>query len=96
MNVKDYLRKYGDEFKPDNGISRKKWEKQRYVRLKKEFINVKIDQFTVAFVECNLAHVSFDQIYESPNYKDHTRKTLALKLIKGQWKIIEEKTIKKY
>lgn len=88
-----YLSYYASGFNPPSGLSRKKWEQQRRVRLKKpRFIRVSIQSPNVKILSSNSALLSFKQNYQSDRFDDVTQKTLLLEKVNGSWQILKEFT----
>jgi hypothetical protein len=90
MDVNAYLDMYSSNFKPSKGLSITTWKKQRKKRLKKDFIKIDISNVLIKFTDCNKAKVTFDQKYESPGYKDQTKKLLLFEKIDSRWLIQKE------
>jgi hypothetical protein len=90
MDVNAYLDNYSSNFKPSKGLSLSAWKKQRKKRLKKEFIKIDISNISIEFTACKKAKVTFDQKYESPGYKDHTKKMLLFEKMDSRWLIQKE------
>jgi FimV-like protein len=90
-DVASYLSYYGDDFVPDHGKSRVKWEKVRKARLTKPGpIEVKIANLSVEMRGAGLATVRFTQRYRSANFHSADRKTLVLVNRDGRWFIRNE------
>ncbi|CAN2040807.1 hypothetical protein GMMP15_2020007 [Candidatus Magnetomoraceae bacterium gMMP-15] len=90
MNLDAYLSFYAQNFKPDNGLNRKTWEKQRHRRFKKDYIKIVITKPEINFETCTLAKVIFYQKYESNSFKDYTMKYLVFQKSGTHWRIIKE------
>lgn len=87
----DYLTFYAPGFRIPANMSRKAWERQRKQRLTKpRFIKITIESPEVLFLDNTHARLSFYQDYHSDKFRDKIRKTLLLKKINAQWRIIEE------
>lgn len=96
QDVDAYLLCYGQEFKPDNGLSREKWVEQRQIRLKKpKSIKVIVSDIKVVSEEGIRAEIMFKQSYQSDNYSDQVMKVLTLGLERGELVIVGERTISK-
>ena len=91
MNVDSYLSYYAKDFKPSEGISRKKWEKTRKKRLSKKYINIEISNPVITFKQPDLAIVKFKQIYKSNNYNSVDHKKIIMKKYLDYWYILSEK-----
>lgn len=93
QDVSQYLSFYSPAFKPPRGLTRKRWEQERNIRLKKpRFIRVQIQSPTVKMLSDNSALLSFKQNYQSDRFSDAIEKTLLLEKINGDWKISKEFT----
>jgi hypothetical protein len=90
MDLNAYLNMYSSNYKPSKGLSLSAWKKQRKKRLKKDFIKIDISNVSIEFTACKKAKVIFDQKYESPGYKDHTKKLLLFEKIDSRWLIQKE------
>lgn len=90
-NADGYLAYYAPAFRPQNGLSRGSWEKQRRLRLRKpRFIRVTILSPQVTILGENTARLNFEQKYESDSFDDAVHKIMLLEKINGQWQIIRE------
>jgi len=94
MKLNAYLDMYSPNFKPSKGLSYATWKKQRAKRLKKDFIKIGISNVSIDFTACNKAKVTFDQSYESPGYKDNTKKMILWEKIDSRWLIQKEGSVK--
>lgn len=94
MKLNAYLDMYSPNFKPSKGISFSTWKKQRAKRLKKDFIKIGISNVSIEFTACKKAKVTFDQRYESPGYKDNTKKMILFEKIDSRWLIQQEGSVK--
>ena len=89
-DLRHYLRYYAPDFKGD-GMDRKAWGKRKaYLNRTYKVIRVKADDIKVE-VNGAKATVVFKQTYRSDWHQDEGRKELRLVLIKGNWRILEEK-----
>jgi len=93
MNVDAYLGMYSPNYKPSKSLSLSAWKKQRKKRLKKDYIKINISNLSIEFTACKKAKITLDQDYESPGYKDHTKKMLLLEKIDSRWLIQKEGSI---
>ena len=90
QDVKRYLGFYSKNFKPDSGLSRRRWEQQRTLRIaNKQRIKVKVADIR-PLIKGKKATVSFRQSYRSESFGDTVRKTLTLEQGPSGWKIIRE------
>ncbi|MCP4042635.1 MAG: tetratricopeptide repeat protein [Gammaproteobacteria bacterium] len=88
-----YLSHYGENFRPQRGISRAAWESQRSRRLgTPSFIEIKIQDPEVRIKSRDSALVIFTQSYRSNIYSDRSRKLLSLIREDGSWKILREES----
>ena len=93
MDIESYLSMYALDFKPNQGLSKNAWEKQRRSRFNKKFIKVEPNDPNIVFVNCTLARVTFNQIYQSDSFSDNTRKLILFKKGDTGWRIIKEGAI---
>ena len=90
-NADLYLSAYGMEFLPADGAARDQWEQSRRTRLQQSsFIKVGVSDLKIVEHGPEHAQVSFDQHYESDAFSDDVRKTLIMKKVGADWKIVEE------
>lgn len=95
QEVDDYLSAYGPEFKPDDNLSRARWEAVRRNRLKRpEWIEVQLSDFDIDVVEDGRAVVQLAQEYRSNTFGDRTLKRFELVRYDGAWRIRSEETLK--
>ena len=88
-----YLSYYASNFNPPRGLSRKRWEKERRLRLKKpRFIRVSLKSPNVKMLSTSSALLSFMQDYQSDSFHDVVQKTLLLEKVNGSWRILKEFT----
>jgi len=86
-----YLSYYSTGFKPARGQSKKQWEKERRIRLKKpDFIRVSVQSPIVKMLSSKSALLSFKQDYQSDRFNDAVQKTLLLEKVDGSWQILKE------
>jgi len=90
-DVDAYLAAYGAEFAPADGSNRGQWEQSRRTRLQQSGF-IKVGLANMKMVEHGPEHalISFDQHYESDAFRDDVRKTLIMKKVGADWKIVEE------
>lgn len=94
-DLQGYLRHYSDKFVPAMGLNRAQWEALRKKRVNKQGdISAILSNIQTTRCENKLAEVSFSQEYGSTDYRDTVEKTLALELVDGQWKILQETVTK--
>jgi hypothetical protein len=94
QDVNAYLSCYGQEFKPENGMSREDWAKKRELRIERpKSIKITISDIKVVSEEGSRAEVMFRQGYRSNTYADQVVKVLTLGLERGDLKIVGERTI---
>lgn len=92
-DVKKYLAFYASDFKTPHGMSRSNWEAQRHSRLTRpKFIQVKVSDASVKFVDAKHALVTFKEDYRASHLHSSTGKTLHMELSGGQWLIQEERS----
>ena len=92
--VADYLRFYGQAFRPANGKGRERWQVERRARLSgSSNIRVTLDELQVRLAGSRRAWVEFIQTYRSDSYQDKVRKLLEMRLEDDAWKIVEEQVI---
>ena len=89
-----YLSFYHEQYRPANGMSRKSWEQQRNIRLKKpEWIKVTLSDFKIISNDGKQAEVKFKQHYQSNSYEDLTSKRMVLLYTDNGWQIFQEKSL---
>jgi tetratricopeptide (TPR) repeat protein len=85
-----YLASYSSSFTPPDKMSRAKWESDRQIRIvSKKSIRVDINNLKIE-VNGNKATASFQQIYESDNFKGNSHKTLEMLKQGDRWLITRE------
>lgn len=86
-----YLRSYGPEFAPAQGLSREAWEKRRRGIIgSASDVTVDLSAVTVTMESQDRAKTSFVQSYRSASYRDVVRKTLEWQRVDGRWVIVRE------
>lgn len=86
-----YLAYYSSGFNPPRGLSRKRWEQERRIRIKKpRFISVSVQSPNVKMLSSSSALLSFKQDYQSDRFNDAVQKTLLLEKVNGSWLILKE------
>lgn len=89
-----YLSFYHDQYRAENGMSRKNWEKLRRTRIKKpEWIKVTISDYQLERSDSKQAVVTFKQHYESNGYADVTSKRMVLLYTNNGWQIFQETSL---
>jgi len=90
-NIDQYLVAYSPKFKPQDGLSRSAWVKQRKHRLAKyKWIEVTLSNLKVS-VENETATAEFIQSFKSNKYSETgLLKRLELKKVNSRWLIVEE------
>ncbi len=92
-DVKSYLGFYAPDFKPEGGLSRDDWARQREQRLAKaNGIRIEIQDLVVRSSRPDTAIATFRQIYTTDTYSDATEKTLEWRRESGQWLIVRERS----
>lgn len=93
-NINAYLSAYADDFKPENGLSKKAWLAQRKQRLsgKRGDISVSLEDVTITLRNETQVSVQFFQKYASKVYSDEVTKQLDLRFhaAKQRWLITRE------
>jgi tetratricopeptide (TPR) repeat protein len=94
QDVNAYLRYYGADFRPPDGMGRPQWEAQRRARLTRpSYIEVTVSDPGVRVEPDGRARVSFVQTYRSNTYSDRTTKTLLMSREDSGWKIVSEQAV---
>ena len=89
-----YLSFYHNQYKPNNGLSRKGWIQSRRYRIKKpRWINVELSNITYKQKTNKQAVVNFKQLYQSNSFKDVSEKQMILLYTEQGWQIFREKSI---
>ena len=92
QDVEAYLDAYSRDFRPESGLGRAAWERQRRQRLAApSFIEIAIAYVEPPQVDGDRAVVRFLQSYESNTFSDTVTKRLELVREGGEWKIAAEK-----
>jgi len=90
-DIKSYLAFYAADFKPDNGMSREAWARQREQRISKaNGIRIEIQNLVVRSSSPDTAVAEFRQIYTADTFGDTTDKVVEWRKISGQWQIVSE------
>ena len=90
-DVKGYLSFYAQDFKPEGGLSRDDWARQREQRVAKaNGIRLEIQDLIVRSSSPDVAIATFRQVYTADTYSDTTEKTLEWHKENGQWLIVRE------
>jgi len=89
-----YLSFYSDQFSPSSGLTLAAWRQQRQERVSTDNpITLELSEFEVVLAEDNKkATVSFDQIYQSSDFQEQSRKELVL-LKDEEWRIVAEREL---
>lgn len=89
-----YLSFYHEDYKPDNGVTRKGWERSRRERLKKpKWIKINLSNFKIKNKSDKQVDVIFTQAYQSDTYRDESSKRMVLLYTELGWRIFSERTI---
>lgn len=92
QDMPGYLAAYSDHFSPAGGGSLNAWKEERRQRIVgKQAIVVNVRNLQVT-VDGDQATAKFRQYYAAGALKTTTRKTLAMRLEKGHWRILRETT----
>jgi outer membrane protein assembly factor BamE len=93
-NTNAYLSAYADDFKPEDGLSKKAWVAQRKQRLsgKRGDISLSLEDVVITQINETQASVQFFQKYASKVFSDEVTKQLDLRYdaSKQRWLIIRE------
>lgn len=91
-DIETYLAMYVTTNSPRARETRSEWEADRRRKLgKRGAIHVAIRAPAVE-IDGDIATVTFEQRYESRNYRDRTRKTLTWRESDGKWRIAQEQS----
>lgn len=91
-----YIGHYAGSFEPQGGMPLDRWHSERESRLAKPGkISVTIGNLEV-HSDPLFPKVEFDQIYQSTNYSDRTRKEMTFAQDNERWRILSETTIRTY
>lgn len=86
-----YLSFYSGKFVPENGASRKAWEKQREQRLRRPaWIKVDLKKIILTPTGPDSVEVKMIQDYRAEGFKDKARKSMTLVRENGAWRIAAE------
>lgn len=95
QEIEKYLSCYSDRFQPVGGMDFQKWQEIRRARLKRpDWIEVGVTEVKISPVSRRHARVFFRQHYHSDRFEDDTYKEVVLVDEGGDWRIIEEKSVK--
>jgi tetratricopeptide (TPR) repeat protein len=88
-----YISTYSSSFKPDDGKSRREWERERRDRVTSpSYVKVEVAEAAVVMNSDGTADVKFRQNYDSSKLKNHSvRKTLSLVKTGAGWQIVRER-----
>ncbi len=88
-----YIAAYSTTFKPDDGKSRREWERERRERVTSPtYVKVDVAEPAVIINGDGTAEVKFRQNYDSNRLKSHSvRKTLSLVKTGSGWQIVRER-----
>jgi len=90
---KAYLAFYALEFKPEKGLSRDAWVRQREQRITRaRDIRIEIQNLTVLSNSPDNAVAGFRQIYKAGTFVETTDKEVEWRKIGGQWLMVREST----
>lgn len=93
-DVTTYLNAYGKDFIPADGQGLKAWQNARKRSLTApRFIEVKLNNMSLAPLDDTTVRVSFRQNYKSDRFQDEINKVLLLKNTPEGWKIVQEALI---
>ncbi|VAX14699.1 hypothetical protein MNBD_GAMMA24-1893, partial [hydrothermal vent metagenome] len=94
QQVDRYLSFYAPDFRPAKGMSRRRWEQQRRLRLRRPaWVKITLNDFQIQSAGKGLAWVRFLQRYQSDTYRDRTRKEIMLKSSPEGWRILFERSL---
>ncbi|MBV5337177.1 MAG: TolC family protein, partial [Deltaproteobacteria bacterium] len=92
-DIKAYLAFYALEFKPEKGLSRDAWVRQREQRLTRASdIRIEIQNLTVLSNSPDSAVAGFRQIYKAGSFVETNDKEVEWRKINGQWLMVREST----
>ena len=84
---------YSEDYHPP-GKSRRSWEQDRRLRLKKpSWIRIGLKDIEVEPINTKEARVELTQVYQASNYQDMTKKEMKLRQTSDGWRIIAERSI---
>ncbi len=91
QRVEDYLDHYSESFTPPSGLSRARWEDQRWDRVSApRFVRVTMTGLKTELLGAERARATFFQHYRSDGFTDTVHKTLELVWEDGRWRITRE------
>jgi ketosteroid isomerase-like protein len=91
-DVKRYLGFYAADFVPEKGMDRATWERQRQQRIAQaKGMQIEIQNPVVTLSGADTATVEFRQFYRSETFADTTDKTLEMRKVDGEWRIVRER-----
>ncbi len=94
-SVDAYLRMYATDFIPSRGLKRPAWEQQRRQRLTAaRYIKVAVSDPVIRPLADGTVRATFQQAYESDNYRDSVQKALTFKRVDGAWQITRERVLR--
>ncbi len=94
QDVDGYLNSYSRDYAPSNGLSHEQWsQKRRELIGKAQWLKIDLENIQLEEVRENLVNVTFDQVYLSNTYSDHSKKEIQLVRKGDDWKIESEKTL---
>jgi adhesin transport system outer membrane protein len=93
-DIKSYLAFYAPTFRPEKGMSRENWAKQREQRLGRNGnVRIEIQNLVVRTLAPDSALTEFRQIYSTGTFSDTTDKRVEWRNVAGQWLIELEQTL---
>lgn len=94
QDVPLYLASYANDFTPEQGLARSRWEAQRRVRVAAPSrIRVRVMDPVIERIDNGQVQVEFRQEYESDTFRGVDRKVLKLRPADGgRWLIVREYT----
>ena len=91
QDVEAYLSFYAPDFRPERGLSRDAWVAQRRDRVSRPAaIAVEISDLFVDVGGADTARAVFKQDYSADTYSDTVIKTLSLRRVGGDWRVVRE------
>jgi adhesin transport system outer membrane protein len=93
-DINGYFFAYSDAFVPAQNMKRAQWETSRKKLVSKQgSISILAKNITPTRCDSKTSQVSFTQEYAAKNYRNSSEKTLSMKYVNGQWKILSETVI---
>lgn len=93
QDVDIYLASYAKEFVPPKRLSRRAWEKERRLRLRKpSFIKITLSDMKINLHGKDYAEIKFTQKYQSDTYGDKVKKEILMRKVADKWLITQERT----